>query len=148
MKLMCFFPSKPSSSQTNLIVFYKYLAICFSGKIDRNWRKAAEFSLISLTDLKSKELQAWMKTNSKPFGYKYIHTKSNRPILLGAVFRLVSFAAARITWLRPERLRRRLSSAHSHQLTAETDARLELNIEAACLRNQELHVFGDIKALL
>ena len=43
--------------------------------------------------------------------------KSNRPILTGAVYR-------------------------SPSSTADTDARLELNIEAAYLRNQELHVFG------
>ena len=44
--------------------------------------------------------------------------KSNRPILTEAVSRPPSS-------------------------TADTDARLELNIEAAYLRNQELHVFGD-----
>ena len=43
--------------------------------------------------------------------------KSNRPILTGAVYR-------------------------SPSSTAGTDARLELNIEAAYLRNQELHVSG------
>ena len=44
--------------------------------------------------------------------------KSNRPILIGAVYRPPSS-------------------------TAETDARLELNIEAAYLMNQKLHVLGD-----
>ena len=44
--------------------------------------------------------------------------KSNRPILTEAVSRPPSS-------------------------TADTDARLELNIEAAYLRNQELHLFGD-----
>ncbi|CAH3190351.1 unnamed protein product, partial [Porites evermanni] len=37
-------------------------------------RKAVEFLLMSLTDLRSKESQAWKKTNLKPFGYKSIRT--------------------------------------------------------------------------
>ena len=57
-----------------------------------------------------------MKTNLKPFGYKFIHI--NRPIIIGAVYRTPSTTAA-------------------------TDARLELNMKAAYLRNQEMHVLGD-----
>ena len=63
---------------------------------------------MSLTDLRSKESQAWKKTYLKPFGYKSIRTSQ---------------------------------IDRSPSSTADTDARLELNIEAAYLRNQELHVF-------
>lgn len=119
MKLMCFSSSKPSSSQTNLTTFYKYLATRFSGKTDKDWRKAAEFLLISPTDFKSKEIQAWIKTNLKPFGYKSIHTNQIVWYTVGAVYRPPSS-------------------------TADTYARLELNIEAAYLRNQEIHVSGDL----
>ena len=74
---------------------------------------------ITLIELKSIKLQVWMKTISKSFGYKIIYLyKSNRPILVGAVYRPPA-------------------------TTADTDARSELNIEAAYLRNQEMHVLGD-----
>ena len=65
---------KPSSSQTSLTAFYKYLATRFSEKTDKDRRKAVEFLLMSLTDLRSKESQAWKKTNLKTFGYKSIRT--------------------------------------------------------------------------
>ena len=60
-----------------------------------------------------------MDENELEITWLQIHLyKSNRPILIGAVYRPPSS-------------------------TVETDARLELSIEAAYLRNQKLHVFGD-----
>ena len=66
-----------------------------------------------LADLRSKESQAWKKMNLKLFGYKSISTNQINSLILTGA------------------------------ATAGTNARLELNIKAAYLRNQELHVFGD-----
>jgi len=73
---------------------------------------------MSLTGLKVERITS-LEENELETVWLQIHPyRSNRPILTGAVYRPPSS-------------------------TADTDARLELNIEAAYLRNQEIHVFGD-----
>ena len=68
MKLMYFFQSKPSSSQTSLTAFYKYLATRFSEE------KGGGILAYVADRLKVERITSLEETNLKPFGYKSIRT--------------------------------------------------------------------------
>ena len=73
---------------------------------------------MSLTELKVERITSVEENELETFWLQIHPYKSNRPILTGAVYRPPS------------------------------STRLELNIEAAHLRNQELHVLGDLNVNL